>query len=185
MTFKVWVVLIRYIVRCPSIGIWCLFSWLEQDYGFLEDDHRDEVLLITLYQRYMLLAGLISDNVNLNYLAKVVCLPDFSTVNLYTYPLPWFILWKQITKHSPHSRGKELQSISLARKYVHKFFGILYLRREKEMATHSSILAWRILWTEEPGGLLSIGSHRVGRNWSDLACMQTFEKIWVLFLSWL
>ena len=35
---------------------------------------------------------------------------------------------------------------------------------EKEMATHSSILAWRILWTEEPGGLLSIGSHRVGHD---------------------
>ena len=35
---------------------------------------------------------------------------------------------------------------------------------EKEMATHSSILAWRIPWTEEPGGLLSIGSHRVGHN---------------------
>ena len=32
---------------------------------------------------------------------------------------------------------------------------------EKEMATHSSVLAWRILWTEEPGGLLSMGSHRV------------------------
>ena len=32
---------------------------------------------------------------------------------------------------------------------------------EKEMATHSGILAWRIPWTEEPGGLLSIGSHRV------------------------
>ena len=30
------------------------------------------------------------------------------------------------------------------------------------MATHSSILAWRIPWTEEPGGFLSIGSHRVG-----------------------
>ena len=42
---------------------------------------------------------------------------------------------------------------------------------EKEMATHSSILAWRIPWTEEPGGLLSIGSHRVGHDWSDLACM--------------
>ena len=37
------------------------------------------------------------------------------------------------------------------------------------MATHSSLLAWRILWTEEPGGLPSIGSHRVGHNWSDLA----------------
>ena len=32
---------------------------------------------------------------------------------------------------------------------------------EKEMAAHSSILAWRILWTEGPGGLLSMGSHRV------------------------
>ena len=35
---------------------------------------------------------------------------------------------------------------------------------EKEMATHSSILAWEILWTEGPGGLLSIGSHTVGHN---------------------
>ena len=33
---------------------------------------------------------------------------------------------------------------------------------EKEMATHSSILAWRIPWTEEPGGLQSVGSQRVG-----------------------
>ena len=33
---------------------------------------------------------------------------------------------------------------------------------EKEMATHSSILAWRIPWTEEPGGLQSTGSQRVG-----------------------
>ena len=33
---------------------------------------------------------------------------------------------------------------------------------EKEMATHSSVLAWRILGTEKPGGLLSVGSHRVG-----------------------
>ena len=37
------------------------------------------------------------------------------------------------------------------------------------MATHSSISAWRIPWTEEPGGLQSIGSHRVGHDWSDLA----------------
>ena len=35
---------------------------------------------------------------------------------------------------------------------------------EKGMATHSSILAWRILWTEEPGGLQSTGSQRVGHN---------------------
>ena len=35
---------------------------------------------------------------------------------------------------------------------------------EKGMATHSSILAWRIPWTEEPGGLQSMGSKRVGHN---------------------
>ena len=35
---------------------------------------------------------------------------------------------------------------------------------EKGMATHSSILAWRIPWTEEPGGLQSVGSQRVGHN---------------------
>ena len=35
---------------------------------------------------------------------------------------------------------------------------------KKEVATHSSILAWRIPWTEEPGGLLSMGSHRVGHD---------------------
>ena len=35
---------------------------------------------------------------------------------------------------------------------------------EKEIATHSGILAWRIPWTEEPGGLPSMGSHRVGYN---------------------
>ena len=35
---------------------------------------------------------------------------------------------------------------------------------EKEMATHSSILAWEIPWTEEPGGLPSMGSHRVGHD---------------------
>ena len=40
---------------------------------------------------------------------------------------------------------------------------------EEGMATHSSVLAWRIPWTEEPGGLQSIGSQRVGHEQSDLA----------------
>ena len=35
---------------------------------------------------------------------------------------------------------------------------------EEEIATHSSILAWNILWTEEPGGVQSMGSQRVGQN---------------------
>ena len=40
---------------------------------------------------------------------------------------------------------------------------------EEGMATHSSILAWRIPWTEEPGGAQSIGSQRVGNSWSERA----------------
>ena len=40
---------------------------------------------------------------------------------------------------------------------------------EKEMASHSSVLAWRIPRTWEPGGLPSLGSHRVGHDWRDLA----------------
>ena len=40
---------------------------------------------------------------------------------------------------------------------------------EKEMATHSSVLAWRIPGAGEPGGLMSMGSHRVRHDWSDLA----------------
>ena len=39
---------------------------------------------------------------------------------------------------------------------------------EKKMATHSSVLAWRIPGTEEPSGLTSRGLHRVGHDWSDL-----------------
>ena len=37
---------------------------------------------------------------------------------------------------------------------------------EKDMATHSSMLLWRIPWTEEPGGLQSMGSQRVGHDWA-------------------
>ena len=45
---------------------------------------------------------------------------------------------------------------------------------EKEMATHSSILAWKISWTEEPGELQSLGSPRVG---NDLVTKQQMHKI--------
>ena len=49
---------------------------------------------------------------------------------------------------------------------------------EKEMATHSSVLAWRIPGMEEPGGLPSMGLHRVGHDWSDLAVAAAAGFIW-------
>ena len=47
------------------------------------------------------------------------------------------------------------------------------------MATHSSVLTWRIPGTGEPGGLPSLGSHRVGHDWSDLAAAATAMLILV------
>ena len=47
--------------------------------------------------------------------------------------------------------------------------GLTSLILEKAVAPHSSVLAWRIPGTGEPGGLPSTGSHRVGHDWSDLA----------------
>ena len=45
---------------------------------------------------------------------------------------------------------------------------------EKEMAPHSSTLVWKIPWTEEPGGLQSMGSHRVGHDWATSLSLFTF-----------
>ena len=52
------------------------------------------------------------------------------------------------------------------------------------MATHSSVLAWRIPGTEEPGGLPSMGSHRVGHNWSDLAAAAATVHISIHEAAW-
>ena len=53
---------------------------------------------------------------------------------------------------------------------------------EKEMAIHSSVLAWRIPGTAEPGVLPSMGSHRVGHNWSDLAAAAAADPYLQAFL---
>ena len=50
---------------------------------------------------------------------------------------------------------------------------------EKEMATHSSVLAWRIPGMGEPGGLPSMGSHRVGHDLGDLAAAAAAACCWV------
>ena len=47
---------------------------------------------------------------------------------------------------------------------------------EKETATHSSVLAWRIAGTAEPGGLPFLGSHRVGHDWSDLVVVIVVQR---------
>ena len=51
------------------------------------------------------------------------------------------------------------------------------------MATHSSVLAWRIPGMGEPGGLPSMGSHRVGHDWSDLAAAAGYITLELQVLS--
>ena len=54
---------------------------------------------------------------------------------------------------------------------------------EKEMATHSSILAWEIPWTEEPGGLQSMGSQRVGHDSMTNTHWAVRLSFWLFVLS--
>ena len=71
----------------------------------------------------------------------------------YTLQYSWASLVAQTVKNLPAIRKTWVQSLGWEDPL------------EKEMATHSSILAWRIPWTEEPGRLQSTGSQRIGHDW--------------------
>ena len=74
---------------------------------------------------------------------------------------------------NPMDRGAwwaAVHGVATSRKRLNDFtFTFHFHALEKEMATHSSVLAWRIPGMGEPGGLPSMGLHRVGHDWSDLA----------------
>ena len=71
-----------------------------------------------------------------------------------------------------------VHGITESRTWLNDFtFTFHFHALEKEMASHSSVLAWRIPGTAEPGGLPPMGSHRVGHNWSDLAAA---AAVWLL-----
>ena len=70
--------------------------------------------------------------------------------------------WRSLVGCSPWGREE-----SDTTEWLHFHFSLH--ASEKEMAPHSSVLAWRIPGTGEPGRLLPMGSHRVGHDWSDLA----------------
>ena len=70
-----------------------------------------------------------------------------------------------------------VHGVTTSRTWLNDFtFTFHFHALEEEMATHSRILAWRIPGTGEPGGLLSMGSHRVGHDWSDLAVAAAAEE---------
>ena len=85
--------------------------------------------------------------------------------------LAWKIPWMEETDrlHAVHEVAKGQTRLSDLTFHFHAL--------EKETATHSSILAWRTPGTGEPGGLPSIGSHRVGYDGSDLAAASAMRLI--------
>ena len=78
-------------------------------------------------------------------------------------PHGWYSSWDSQGKNTRMDSLSLLQGIF---PYIYIYI-VLYIK--KTMATHSSTLAWKIPWTEEPGRLQSMRSHRVGHDWSDLA----------------
>ena len=70
--------------------------------------------------------------------------------------------------HGQRSLWAAVHGVAKSRTRLSNFtFTFHFHALEKEMATHSSVLAWRIPGMGKPSGLLSIGSHRVGHDWSD------------------
>ena len=75
------------------------------------------------------------------------------------------------------ARWAAVPGVSKSRTRLSNFtFTFHFHALKKEMATHSSVLAWRIPGMGEPGGLPSMGSHRVGHDWSDLAAAAAETK---------
>ena len=73
----------------------------------------------------------------------------------YSSTLAWKIPWMEETVHGVAEGRTQLSDFT---------FTFHFHALEKEMATHSSVLVWRIPGTEEPGGLPSMGLHRVGHD---------------------
>ena len=93
---------------------------------------------------------------------EITCAPKRILPQIFFYMFViggTYFLWKLCLDHV----------YKFHRGYIRLTFTFHFHALEKEMATHSSVLAWRIPGTGEPGGLPSMGSHRVGHDWSDLA----------------
>ena len=87
-------------------------------------------------------------------------------------PSLWDFPVAQMAKNLPAMQGTQVQSLGQEDPL------------DKRMATHSNILAWRIPWTEEPGGLQSMGSQRVGHDWATktIKVLNLSPKVYAVFI---
>ena len=98
----------------------------------------------------------------------------FYLTGLYVFEGLLEDIWKELSidiLETERARRASAQGLAQSRCWKTQ---LLFHHVEKEIATHSSILAWRVPWTEEPGGLLSMGLHRVGHDWAISLSLSTF-----------
>ena len=98
-----------------------------------------------------------SSKLELGLGGKPILTPDLKTPS----SLPLFLSFASRVMAVCRNRTEH---VGLVRRKLLEFYGLVSPNLEKEMATHSSILAWRIPCSEEPGGLEPMGSQRVGHK---------------------
>ena len=96
------------------------------------------------------------------------------------------IIYINYCLENPMDRGAwkaAVHGVTKSRTWLSKVtFTFHFPALEKEMATHSNVLAWRIPGTGEPGGLPAMRLHRVGHDWSDLAAAAAYYILLIIIL---
>ena len=146
-------------VCCTIMLMWGLIIWSSIDIIYFmapRCSQKQKCPLLVKYTELLRKDVLTIKFKKLNLMSpKILCFPQ-SNMNEW---LPWWLRGKD---PSPVQELHGPQVWSLGRADL----------LEEGMATHSSILAWRIPWTGKPGGLPSTGPQRAGHDWSDLALTQ-------------
>ena len=115
-----------------------------------------------------------------NFFEEISSLSPEKVMAPHSSTLAWKIPWME----EPH-RLQSMGSVRVRHDWMTSLslftFTFHFHTLEKEMATRFSVLAWRIPGTLEPDGLPSLGSHRVGHDWSDLAVAASLSHSIVFF----
>ena len=151
-------------------------------HAFIEQVFTEYLLALGLeVQQWPRASGFVLVNLNLHHPAALKANVMPSGQRRQWHPTPVLLPWKS---HEWRSLEAAVHGVAKSRTWLSDFtFTFHFHALEKEMATHSNVLAWRIPGTEEPDGLPSVGSHRVGYDWSNLAVavaayMQMIPPLW-------
>ena len=153
---------------CTRSGIWHSRGWHSQGINRasgLATIVCPILLYVTTLPGYIPMA---SPNIFFCLFFKTIAFIWGKAMATHSSTLAWKISWAEEPGRL-QSMGSRRVGHDCATSLSRFTFTFHFHALEKEMATHSSILAWRIPGAAEPGGLLSVGSHRVRHDWSDLA----------------